>query len=406
MKKRFCLFLVLLLMSGISCFAADLQKETINENSRSYLRYSATNYDPLKPISLLVLLHGVSGSMNDFDSVVVALNMPQNYNLVVVCPQALPEQDATVNLINTYLPAFGYPTLDLSSVWNSGTSVLLTTDITKNPMFVALFPNIAAAGKIVLNSAVDDVKFINDVIDSTKRIFPIDDNKIFIGGYSMGGSMCYKYISDARQKANAVSAIYGYKGNDVVLTVTPVPVCHFHSHDDDVVPYEGGFLNTSIAEMIADLADNTGHSDAVIEHCPDIKDDGISVMINKYETNGLPSIHFYEIDHAKHTQILSSDANDIDIPETMLSFFGLEKNTTGLRFLETENLKIYPNPVSDYLVTSVGGYYQIFNLLGEVVTEGLTVADTKITLNGLNQGIYIFNLQTDSKNYVHKFSVQ
>ena len=84
----------------------------------------------------------------------------------------------------------------------------------------------------------------------------------------------------------------------------------------------------------------------------------------------------------------------------------MEKMATGLNFSKTNNLKIYPNPATDYLVTSEAGRYQIFNLLGEVVANGQTTADAKISLNGLIQGIYILNLQTDGKNYVHKFSVQ
>lgn len=406
MKKSFILFYAMVLVSGISCFAANFQKETITENERSYLRFSASNYDTSKPISLLVLLHGMGGTMNQFDSIITAHDMPNSYNLVVVCPQALPEQDSIVNALNSSLPIFGYPKYNLNSVWNSGTSVPLDTQITNNPMFIYFFPTIAAAGKITINSSVDDVKFINDIINSTKQNFSIADNNVFIGGYSMGGSMCYKYISDPRQKANAVSAIYGYKGHEVELTSTPVPVCHFHSHDDDVVLFNGSVFNDSISKLIADLAENTGHSDAVVENCPNIADDGISVVLNKYETSGLPKIYFYEIDHATHDNILSGATNDIDITEKMLNFFGMEKIATGLNFSKTNNLKIYPNPATDYLVTSEGGRYQIFNLLGEVVANGQTTADAKISLNGLIQGIYILNLQTDGKNYVHKFSVQ
>ena len=136
MKKSFTLFFTLLLAFGVSCFAANFQKETITENERSYLRYSVSNYDTSKPISLLVLLHGMGGTMNQFDSIITAHDMPKSYNLVVVCPQALPEQDSIVNALNSSLPMFGYPKYNLNSVWNSGTSVPLDTQITNNPMFI------------------------------------------------------------------------------------------------------------------------------------------------------------------------------------------------------------------------------------------------------------------------------
>ena len=158
--------------------------------------------------------------------------------------------------------------------------------------------------------------------------------------------------------------------------------------------------------MIADLAENTGHSDAVVENCPNIADDGISVVLNKYETSGLPKIYFYEIDHATHDNILSGATNDIDITKNVLNFFGMEKMATGLNFSKTNNLKNLSKSGYRLFSNFEGGRYQIFNLLGEVVANGQTTADAKISLNGLIQGIYILNLQTDGKNYVHKFSVQ
>ena len=62
MKKSFTLFFTLLLAFGVSCFAANFQKETITENERSGPMYSVSNYDTSKPISLLVLLHGMGGT--------------------------------------------------------------------------------------------------------------------------------------------------------------------------------------------------------------------------------------------------------------------------------------------------------------------------------------------------------
>ena len=61
MKKSFTLFFTLLLAFGVSCL---LILKTITKNERSYLGIRL-NYDTWKPISLLVLLHGMGGTMNN-----------------------------------------------------------------------------------------------------------------------------------------------------------------------------------------------------------------------------------------------------------------------------------------------------------------------------------------------------
>ena len=77
------------------------------------------------------------------------------------------------------------------------------------------------------------------------------------------------------------------------------------------------------------------------------------------------------------------------------------KEITNVETLNlSNNIKIYPNPVIDYLnLTNTTGKnldFQIIDLKGQKLFEGKVSGNAKIDLNSLTSGVYIFNIYNES----------
>jgi hypothetical protein len=89
----------------------------------------------------------------------------------------------------------------------------------------------------------------------------------------------------------------------------------------------------------------------------------------------------------------------------------LPKATTlGTEDFNTNNIGLNPSPASSTLNLDIPfGYdnasYKIYDLSGRPVISS-NLSDRKIDINGLSEGLYLFNLNADNKSYVKKFVVK
>jgi len=78
-------------------------------------------------------------------------------------------------------------------------------------------------------------------------------------------------------------------------------------------------------------------------------------------------------------------------------------NVESLNF--ANNIKIYPNPVTDYLylknTTGKNLDFQIIDLKGQKLLEGKVAENTKIDVNKLKSGVHIINLYNE-KESIHQ----
>jgi hypothetical protein len=84
------------------------------------------------------------------------------------------------------------------------------------------------------------------------------------------------------------------------------------------------------------------------------------------------------------------------------------KEATNVGSLSLENnVKIYPNPVIDFLnLTNTTGKnldFQIIDLKGQILLDGKVSENAKIDVNRLTSGVYIFNLYSDKDAIRHLF---
>lgn len=85
---------------------------------------------------------------------------------------------------------------------------------------------------------VDDVAYLEAVIDDLAAVLPIDSRRVFAAGMSNGGMMTYRLACDTDRLA-AIAVVAGTLVTDCA-DADPVSVLAIHGLDDSTVPFDGG----------------------------------------------------------------------------------------------------------------------------------------------------------------------
>jgi polyhydroxybutyrate depolymerase len=91
-------------------------------------------------------------------------------------------------------------------------------------------------------SGVDDVAYLDAVIDDIAAQHPVDPARIFLVGHSNGAFMSHRYACDRSDRVAAIVTLAGMQWKDQAHceTSSPVSVLHVHGRNDSTVRYEGG----------------------------------------------------------------------------------------------------------------------------------------------------------------------
>ena len=89
---------------------------------------------------------------------------------------------------------------------------------------------------------VDDVAYLDAVIDDISGRYPVDARRVFLVGHSNGGFMAHRYACDRAGRVAAIVTLAGTQSQDPSRCPAPSPVSvlHVHGSDDGTIRYEGG----------------------------------------------------------------------------------------------------------------------------------------------------------------------
>ena len=221
--KKYLPFFILSLMI-ISCKSEDntqvdedgiitgLQTKTFSHDNvnRNYLIYIPDSYDSEIDYPLMFVFHGFGGIATQFINSADVRDLAESNNFIVVYPQGL-------DLAGT------------GSHWNCS-----------NP---------SADNK----SDVDDIGFIENLIDQLIVDYPVIDSKrIYAAGYSNGGFMSY-YLGCNSKKFAAIGSVAGTMLDDSYQSCNasfPTAMINIHGTDDFDVPYDGNIYYPSIPDVV------------------------------------------------------------------------------------------------------------------------------------------------------------
>ena len=176
-----------MLMAAMATVKAD--NITVNGTSRSYNVYAPSNLGENRP--LLIFCHG--------------------YN-----------QDANW--------------MQNSEFKNDNVSMEAVCDTAK---FVVVFPN--GIDKSWDISGDRDINFVKAIIDKMVTQHKIDRNRVYLGGFSMGGMFTYHAMNKIPDLIAAFCPVSGYPmgGATANASVRPIPILHIHGTGDGTCNFSG-----------------------------------------------------------------------------------------------------------------------------------------------------------------------
>lgn len=183
---------------------------------RSYTVHVPAKYDGRTAMAVVIMLHGRGltgkGAMNDTGWAEKA----DKVGFLAVFPEATPPD-----------PSKPLHILENPQMWNEG----------------------SGRGHACLRN-VDDVGFVNAIIDDLCSRFVVDEMRIFVTGFSAGAHMTYRLGVELSNRIAAVAPVSGLFWLNVSKLDYPVPLVCFFGTGDPVVPFRGGVFKNAWGETL------------------------------------------------------------------------------------------------------------------------------------------------------------
>lgn len=178
--------------------------------TRTYKVHASSLYNKTKSTPLIIALHGGGGN---------AENGPRYFGLN--------EKSDKEGFIVVYPEGSGKKILGKTfAAWNAG----------------------KCCGDALKNN-VDDVGFINAMIEKLKTDFNLDEKRIYATGMSNGAQMTYRLACEISDKIAAIAPSGSQGTFDNCQPKRPVPILHIQGKTDPCSLYEGGVCGRCMAEF-------------------------------------------------------------------------------------------------------------------------------------------------------------
>lgn len=187
------LFLALCLTAALAGPAISADSLTVDGRTRTYLVHRPDGLDRTKPVPLVVMLHGAFGTGAQAERSYGWDAAAARSGFVVVYPDGV------------------------GRTWNAGG---------------------ACCGRSH-RDAIDDVGFLDHLIETVAHAENIDNSRIYLAGMSNGGAMTYRYACEGKVRLAAI----GLVATSFTYTcdkARPLPVMAIHGLQDKTVPFAGG----------------------------------------------------------------------------------------------------------------------------------------------------------------------
>jgi polyhydroxybutyrate depolymerase len=258
--------------------------------ARSYVLYVPPSYDPAEPMPLVVVLHGRPGSGSGTAYRYDMNRVAREHGFLALYPDGLPVSASGINVSG--------------HEWNYTRGI---------------------AG--YQNTNVDDTDFILHLIDDLALDLNIDQQRLYLTGFSNGGFMTLRMACEAADRFAAFAPMGAtfVSGYDALCENTrPVPIMYVHGTLDPIIPWDGltsgGYdLSLSVPETTVYWAIHNGCDPDLVEQTvlPSLEVDP-STQVHRYEFSGCAEngdIIFYAIDGGVHALPGTRDRANYDSPE-------------------------------------------------------------------------------------------
>jgi polyhydroxybutyrate depolymerase len=274
---------------------------------------------------------------------------------------------------------------------------------------------------------VDDVGFINALLDTIITKYNVDQNRIYSTGMSNGGFMSYDLACQLSHRIAAIASVTGSMVESHLAACQPshpMPVMEIHGTMDATVPYTGGTAVNfvPIPELMQYWADYN-NCNVVL---PNLTLPNYSVTDNcTVELQLFPngdygsSVEHFKIIGGGHSwpgAVLPIGVTNYDINASVeiwrfFKRFTLSSLTSAPEVQNMQlNAEIYPNPAETYLEIKFATNenqrtIQVFDMLGKLVYSEIKNNDliAKINVNNWKSGAYFVRVQEGKRVSSQRF---
>lgn len=123
----------------------------------------------------------------------------------------------------------------------------------------------------------------------------------------------------------------------------------------------------------------------------------------RIEKLGIKNITTHTVYTAQNHLIF--DGRDFELTE---AGFEAINNATDVNDLQINQLSVYPNTAIDFVTISspLEGNLKLYSITGELVIEQDYEGSTKVSIQGLKQGLYVVRLETDNNIFSKKLLIE
>ncbi len=236
MKKIICFLTFTLLLSSYATSQSLVTKTLMHDDlEREYQVYLPASYDSSMEVPLVLNFHGLGSNATE-QQLYSALNqVADTAGFILVAPQG------TEYLGRTH--------------WN--------------------------VGGFTVGSTVDDVGFVDAMLDSLLLDYAIDSDRVYSTGMSNGGYMSYLLACQLSDRITAIASVTGSMTPPMLTDCDPqhsTPVMQIHGTADPTVPYSGAVFSESIPDVMSYWSSYNGCDSVEMMEIPDINEaDGSTV---------------------------------------------------------------------------------------------------------------------------------
>lgn len=276
----------------------------------------------------------------------------------------------------------------------------------------------------LFGSTVDDIGFLETLIDTIVAHYTIHPMRIYAVGVSNGGFMCYALACRSDRFA-AIGAVTGSMSTGMYEECDPeypIPVIHIHGTEDNVNPYEGTSTMTGIEETVRFWVDrNNCDTVPVINEVPDINISDNATATRYLYSGGINehTIELFKVNGGGHSwpgsPVPGSSETvclDFDARKEIWRFFSQYQRDEVISVSEHESEvpAIWPNPASGILhirasedrpVTGIA----ILDMQGRVVEKQSGKRIQIVDVRHLRAGTYIIQASNGISFSSHKLVI-
>lgn len=373
MNKLFTLFVALLLTITVTAQTTLDKSMLYGGLNRTYRIYIPANYTPTKAVPLVLNLHGYSSNNLQQEFYGDFRPIADTAGFIIVLPNGT--NDGSGNLF-----------------WNVGFAP----------------------------SPIDDVGFLNTLVDTISANYTINQARIYSTGMSNGGFMSYELACQSPKFA-AIASVTGSITTGSYAQCAPsrpVPVMEIHGTADGTVPYLGTTLFRPIDTVLAYW----------VHHNQCNPTPTMNNVTNSNLTDGATAEHYvwsgglnnttvehYKIISGAHTWpgagiVIGVTCMDFSASKEIWRFFNQYSLTTAIAHPNFHaDIQISPNPAHDFLTLrrediASDAIVSIIDMQGKTCkTFTLTESNQTIDIQDLAKGFYFLSIYSSKGNYTQKW---